>query len=76
MSAARPLALSFERGLFCGVCGGMAERLGWKPTVVRVMWALMTLASGLAPGLLAYLFLYLVMPGPQLAHVPRHNGRA
>jgi phage shock protein C len=43
-----------------GVCGGIAEYLGWDPTLVRVLWILLTLAGG--SGILIYLILWLVMP--------------
>jgi phage shock protein C len=43
-----------------GVCGGIAEYLGWDPTVVRLLWILLTLAGG--SGILIYLILWVVMP--------------
>ena len=46
-----------------GVCGGVAEYLGWDPTLVRVLWIVLTFLGG--SGILAYLILWLVMPdGP------------
>lgn len=46
-----------------GVCGGIAEYLGWDPTLVRVLWIVLTFLGG--SGILAYLILWLVMPdGP------------
>ena len=43
-----------------GVCGGIAEYLGLDPTVVRVLWAIITAFAGV--GLLAYIVCALVMP--------------
>lgn len=43
-----------------GVCGGIAEYLGWDPTLVRLLWILLTLAGG--SGILIYLILWVVMP--------------
>jgi phage shock protein C len=43
-----------------GVCGGIAAYLGWDPTVVRLLWILLTLAGG--SGILIYLILWVVMP--------------
>ena len=43
-----------------GVCGGIAEYLGWDPTLVRVAWIILTLLGG--SGILIYLILWLVMP--------------
>ncbi len=47
-----------------GVCGGIAEFLGWQPRSVRVLWLGGTFLTGIAPGVLAYACLALVMPGP------------
>jgi len=44
-----------------GVCGGMAEFLGWDPTLVRILWFVATLTTG-GGGLLAYLALWLLLP--------------
>jgi phage shock protein C len=43
-----------------GVCGGIAQYLGWDPTLVRLLWILLTLAGG--SGILIYLILWVVMP--------------
>lgn len=43
-----------------GVCGGIAEFLGWDSTLVRVLWILLTLAGG--SGILVYLILWIAMP--------------
>ena len=43
-----------------GVCGGIAEFLGWDPTLVRVLWIVLTMLGG--SGILIYLVLWVVMP--------------
>ena len=43
-----------------GVCGGIAEYLGWDPTLVRILWVVLTLLGG--SGIVAYLVLWLLMP--------------
>lgn len=48
-----------EDKVLLGVCGGIAEFLGWSKTTVRILWVLLTL-SGL--GFLAYPILGLFMP--------------
>jgi len=45
-----------------GVCGGLAEWLGWDPTVVRVLFVVISLASAAFPGILVYLILWVLMP--------------
>lgn len=44
----------------CGVCGGFAEYFNIDPTLVRLLWVLITLAGG--AGLLAYIIAAVVMP--------------
>ena len=47
-----------------GVCGGLAEWLGWDPTLVRNIYLLVSIFSVAFPGILVYLILWLVMPPP------------
>lgn len=44
-----------------GVCGGLADYLGWDPVLVRVLWVVATLATSGA-GFLAYLAFWLLLP--------------
>ena len=48
--------------MIAGVCGGIAERLGWDPTLVRVLDVLVSVLSAALPGILLYIILWLVMP--------------
>lgn len=45
-----------------GVCGGLAKYLNLDPTVVRVLYALITVFSVGIPGLVAYIILAVIMP--------------
>ena len=45
---------------FSGVCGGIAERLGVDPTIVRLTWILLTLGWG--TGVLLYIALAVALP--------------
>lgn len=47
--------------VIAGVCGGVAEFLGWSPTVVRVLWAILTPTTLFAGGVI-YVLLWLLMP--------------
>lgn len=51
---------SRQNRTLAGVCGGIAEYLGWDPTLVRVAWIILTLLGG--SGILIYLIFWLVMP--------------
>ena len=43
-----------------GVCGGIAEYLNIDPTVIRLLWVLVSLFAG--AGLLAYIICAFVLP--------------
>lgn len=43
----------------CGVCGGLAKYLNMDPTIVRLIWALITIFAG--AGLIAYIVCALVI---------------
>lgn len=60
-SPSKPLRKSDNRVL-AGVCGGIAEWLGWDPTLVRVLYVLVSFFSAGFPGIIVYIILALVMP--------------
>ena len=51
--------------MIAGVCGGLAEWLGWDPTLVRVLYVVVSVMSAAFPGILVYLLLWFVMPERQ-----------
>jgi phage shock protein PspC (stress-responsive transcriptional regulator) len=51
--------------MIAGVCGGIAQWLGWDPTAVRVLYVLISIFSGAFPGILAYIILAIVMPAEE-----------
>ena len=53
--------------MIAGVCGGIAEWLGWDPTLVRVLYVLVSIFSAAFPGILVYIILWIVMPNPDTA---------
>lgn len=48
--------------MIAGVCGGLAEWLGWKPDRVRVAYVIVSILSVAFPGIIVYLLLWLLMP--------------
>lgn len=56
----KELRKSSTNRMLVGVCGGVAEYLDMDPTVIRLIWAVVTLAGGL--GLLAYIAAAIIMP--------------
>lgn len=65
----RRLYRSRRHRIIAGVCGGIAEYLGWSPTRVRIL----TLLSFLLPGpqIVIYLLVWVVVPSePREAYQP------
>jgi phage shock protein PspC (stress-responsive transcriptional regulator) len=58
----RPLTRSRSSRMIAGICGGLAQWLGWDPTLVRVLYVLLSVFSAGFPGLLVYIILWVVMP--------------
>ena len=56
-----PLHRSRSNRMIAGVCGGVADFLGWNTTLVRVLWVILT-PTTLFAGVVAYLLLWLLMP--------------
>jgi phage shock protein C len=56
-----PLHRSRRHRVFAGVCGGVADWLGWSPTLVRVLWLILTPTTFFA-GFFLYLLLWVLMP--------------
>ncbi|MGH7308066.1 MAG: PspC domain-containing protein [Candidatus Rokuibacteriota bacterium] len=57
-----PLQRSRRNRMLAGVCGGLAEWLGWDPTIVRVLYVVVSVLSVAFPGILVYLGLWIIMP--------------
>src|SRR5436309_2811729 len=52
-----------------GVCGGLADYFKVDPTLVRVVWAVLTIVPGaIVLGVIAYLVAWFIMPAD---HAPR-----
>jgi len=56
------LQRSRDQRLIAGVCGGIAEWLGWSTTLVRVLFVLVSVLSAAFPGILVYIVLWVLMP--------------
>ncbi len=61
MAPAKKLFRSTDNRILAGVCGGVGEYLDIDPTVVRVVYVLLSLLTAFA-GLLAYIVLWLIIP--------------
>jgi phage shock protein PspC (stress-responsive transcriptional regulator) len=44
-----------------GVCAGLAQRFGWNPATVRILFLLSCLLPG--PQFIAYIAMWIIIPG-------------
>ncbi|MCB1008977.1 MAG: PspC domain-containing protein [Acidobacteria bacterium] len=58
----RPLRRSSEHRIVAGVIGGFAEYFDRDPTLMRVLYVLLSVLSAAFPGILVYLILWVVIP--------------
>ncbi len=48
--------------MIAGVCGGVAEYVHMDSTVLRLIWALVVVFTGFAPGVIVYIVAVIIMP--------------
>lgn len=56
------LKRSRDDRMIAGVCGGLAEWLGWDSTMVRVLFVLVSVLSAAFPGIIVYVIAMILMP--------------
>ena len=61
-----PLHRSRNHKIIAGVCGGLADWLGWSPTMVRVIFVIVSILSVGFPGIIVYIVMWLLMPKARL----------
>ena len=54
------LVKSRTNKMLTGVCGGIGELLGIDPTIIRLIWAALSLAGG--TGIILYIIAAIIMP--------------
>jgi phage shock protein PspC (stress-responsive transcriptional regulator) len=65
----RRLTRSTTDRKLAGVCGGLAEYFNVDATLVRVIWAILTIVPGcIVLGILAYLVAWFIMPDSPARH--------
>ena len=58
---AKRLYRSKKERMVGGICGGIAEYFDVDPTLIRIVWVVIT-AFGIIPGILAYLVCWIIIP--------------
>lgn len=48
--------------VFAGICGGLGEYMNVDPVVLRLIWVLVVIFTGIFPGVIAYLITIFIVP--------------
>lgn len=59
--------------MIAGVMGGIAEYLGWSPTLTRLLFFIVSTISAAVPGILIYIILWIMMPNAKPASYKTNN---
>jgi phage shock protein PspC (stress-responsive transcriptional regulator) len=62
MTTKTQITRSLDDAMLGGVLSGISARYGWDPTLVRIVAALVTIATGVIPGVLLYLAAWVIIP--------------
>lgn len=57
----KKLYLSKDKKL-SGVCGGLGEYFDIDPSLVRLAWVVMTILTGIVPGIIGYIIAAIIIP--------------
>lgn len=60
MATTTTLSRPRDGRVIAGVCAGLADRFGWNPNVVRILFLLSCLLPG--PQFVIYIVLWILMP--------------
>ncbi|MHB8156550.1 MAG: PspC domain-containing protein [Desulfocucumaceae bacterium] len=58
----KKLRRSNRNRMIAGVCGGIAEYIGWEPKLVRLIYVLISIFSAAFPGILVYIIAWFIIP--------------
>lgn len=58
----KKLYRSKEKKMIAGVCGGFAEYFDVDPTLIRLLYVILSLLTGFLLGLLMYIVMIVIIP--------------
>ncbi len=62
MNTGKKLYRSRNNRLVAGVCAGLGDYLNMDPTVVRLLFVLLTVITQFVPGLILYIIMMFIVP--------------
>jgi phage shock protein C len=63
----KKLYLSSTDKKISGVCGGMADYFDMDPAAMRVIWVVVSIITGVVPGIIAYIVAAAIIPSQETA---------
>jgi len=70
-SEMKKLYRSDTHRMLAGICGGFGEYTNTDPSVIRILWLLLTVFTGFLPGIIAYILAIFIVPAKPVA--PAHS---
>ena len=67
------LYLSAEDKKISGVCGGIAEYFEIDSSLIRIAWIVLTILTGVVPGVIGYIISAIVIPSKELGVEDHHE---
>ncbi|MFZ2555830.1 MAG: PspC domain-containing protein [Minisyncoccia bacterium] len=64
----KKLYRSEKSKILAGICGGLGEYFDIDPTILRLVWLLIVIFTGIFPGVIAYILAIFIIPLPPGAH--------
>lgn len=68
MNTHKRLYRSREQSIFAGICGGLGEYFEIDPSLIRLIWLLVVVFTGIVPGLLVYIIAIYIIPKEVITH--------
>lgn len=62
METHKKLYRSNNNKVVAGICGGLGEYLDMDPVVLRLLWLMLVIFTGIFPGIIAYILAVLLVP--------------
>ncbi|MFC1768307.1 PspC domain-containing protein [Nanoarchaeota archaeon] len=62
MSKQKKLTRSKKERIIAGVCGGLAKYFDTDTSLVRILWVIGTLITGVVGGVIAYIVAWIIIP--------------
>jgi len=62
MEKIKRLYRSEKNSIFFGICGGLGDYFEIDPVILRVIWLLVVVFTGVVPGLLVYIIAFFIIP--------------